>query len=441
MPFPNLKFFGYLFTLQALSLGMAPSTRAALSSVPNLDVDINIHETLPDQHFDHESNIASVHEDDISVHSDNISVHSDNNSVRQQDSQDVPALSGHGSNHDQRIESTPPAISINPSILEALLARLTDATVNRPPTSTDPIERPAKGPDARSPDKFDGSDRNKLRQFLAQCRVVFLNHERRFASERARILYAASYLTGVAADWFEPFTLDLNNPVINSWATFESRLQSLFGDPDEVATAEYKLEVLRMREGDHVSNYITKFRTYAAVLDWEDSALRFAFRRGLPGRILDLIALRETKPRSLLELMDVALNVDQRHWERDREKKLYSSRSGASTSVSTTSTFTRSKSVTPSNRSHTPGATSNQPSGGSSSRHNTPRPSSNPLDKVLDQSGKVRADEKKRRFDLGLCLYCGDRGHKLQDCPKRPSDAQGRSVRTAQAPQGASGNE
>jgi hypothetical protein len=29
------------------------------------------------------------------------------------------------------------------------------------------------------------------------------------------------------------------------------------------------------------------------------------------------------------------------------------------------------------------------------------------------------AQEKKRRFDGGLCLYCGESGHKADNCPKK----------------------
>ena len=32
---------------------------------------------------------------------------------------------------------------------------------------------------------------------------------------------------------------------------------------------------------------------------------------------------------------------------------------------------------------------------------------------------KLTPEEKKRRFDLKLCLYCGEKDHKLASCPSR----------------------
>ena len=72
---------------------------------------------------------------------------------------------------------------------------------------TDKISTPSdRAPEARKPDKFEGTDKTKLRTFLTQCRLVFLAHEHRFKTDKPKVLFAGSYLGGVAADWFEPIT-------------------------------------------------------------------------------------------------------------------------------------------------------------------------------------------------------------------------------------------
>ena len=30
-------------------------------------------------------------------------------------------------------------------------------------------------------------------------------------------------------------------------------------------------------------------------------------------------------------------------------------------------------------------------------------------------------EEKKRRMEEGLCLYCGEGGHRVPNCPKKPN--------------------
>ena len=106
--------------------------------------------------------------------------------------------------------------------VDSLLDALTKF-VTRDPSVQISEQLPSKGPDARAPDKFDGTSPIKLRPFLSQCRMVFLNHPHRFRNDRQKVLYAGSYLSGVAADWFEPFITDdsgKNNQTLDDWQLF-----------------------------------------------------------------------------------------------------------------------------------------------------------------------------------------------------------------------------
>jgi hypothetical protein len=43
------------------------------------------------------------------------------------------------------------------------------------------------------------------------------------------------------------------------------------------------------------------------------------------------------------------------------------------------------------------------------------------LDAVLPTFGPLSKEEKQRRMNLGLCLYCGNPGHLAKSCQKKPA--------------------
>ncbi|KAI9599854.1 hypothetical protein KEM48_007479 [Puccinia striiformis f. sp. tritici PST-130] len=77
-----------------------------------------------------------------------------------------------------------------------------------------------------------------------------------------------------------------------------------------------------MKYGDHASNYISSFRALQSRLPgWGDRPLMFHFRKGLPTRVLDLLAQNTEVFNTLSELIEATLKIDTRHHERQKEKK------------------------------------------------------------------------------------------------------------------------
>ncbi|KAF8748637.1 hypothetical protein RHS01_10686 [Rhizoctonia solani] len=72
--------------------------------------------------------------------------------------------------------------------------------------------------------------------------------------------------------------------------------------------AERKITTLT--QSGTCADYITKFRTLAMELDWNDAALRGQFARGLHWEVSRQIATREHRPQTLLELQNAALVID-----------------------------------------------------------------------------------------------------------------------------------
>ena len=286
-----------------------------------------------------------------------------------------------------------------------------------------------KGPETRAPDRFDGANPSKLRPFLTQCRLVFLNHTKRFATDRSKVLYAGSYLSGVAADWFEPFTQEDAKEaiVLDDWQLFQERIERIFGDSNAVATAEHNLDTLYMRDNQKINDYITRFRTYSAKLEWDDNPLKYAFRKGLANRILDELARVDT-PDTLSDLIELSLKIDNRHWERERERKLHPRAANIHTASSNSAPRREQRST------REPQRDSRSPRPTDRPQRTFDRPKKD-LDRVLNQDGKLNASEKARRAERGLCNYCGG-PHKIDDCPVRPkSNTPGRRARTSTSAQ------
>ena len=149
-------------------------------------------------------------------------------------------------------------------LAKALATRLTAGSEERPAEVVS-----FKDPPARAPDRFDGTNRAKLRPFLTQLNIVFLHHARRFSNDQAKVLYAGSYLGGVAADWFEPILDETNlqsHRLLKDWNLFRDSLTAVFGDMNAEGTAEHELNNIKMDDRDEISTYLTQFRTYLSRL-------------------------------------------------------------------------------------------------------------------------------------------------------------------------------
>jgi hypothetical protein len=146
-----------------------------------------------------------------------------------------------------------------------------------------------------------------------------------------------------------------------------------------------------------------------------------------------------------------AQSIDASHWEWQREQELCRARNPQS---SAKSSGTNGKSM--SNDSSTVQAGDSKKkkkkgsggnggnSGGSSAQTLSSSTSEKLYAKVLGSDGKFLPAEKARRLAENLCLLCGGKGHRSNECPKK-KPAAGRATTTdsaasASAPAAQSGN-
>jgi Domain of unknown function (DUF4939) len=126
------------------------------------------------------------------------------------------------------------------------------------------------------PDPFDGSDTRKLQPFLVQCQLNFRDRPDTFASDKAKVTFALSYLKGTALDYFEPALMDLDeNPVWSTdYSKFTSELQTNFGPFNPKADAENEHNRLWMKDNQKIAKYIMSFQQLAPRVQWGQAALR-----------------------------------------------------------------------------------------------------------------------------------------------------------------------
>ncbi|MBW0490699.1 hypothetical protein O181_030414 [Austropuccinia psidii MF-1] len=231
------------------------------------------------------------------------------NSVEEEDSDDtegVPAPVGvsQGTEGPTLAHSNQPVSHQYEPLLLATMQQMTQIMANIQAASSPELSTPPafKTPSMRAPECFDGTQPFK------------------------EALYAISFLIGRDAKWIEPYISNLTDQgptyLPNSWNFFESQLFTLFGDPNEVIKSEAELDSLRMKEGEHVSLYISNFRSLVSRIgDWGERALIHNFRKGLKSRTLDQLASHPSIIDSLQDLMDITLELYTRYHERQKENR------------------------------------------------------------------------------------------------------------------------
>lgn len=259
-------------------------------------------------------------------------------------------------------------------------------------------------PHVSSPSHFSGN-RAELRNFLSQVRLVIDVQPSRFQSERQKVLYAASFLRDTAYSWFEPLLHQSPAPsLLDDFGEFTAKLSSVFGDPDQTASAERDIRHLRQRSS--ASAYAAEFQRLAAYISWNDSALASQFYWGLSDAVKDDMAQID-RPGDLATLIATAIRIDTRQTERKLEQRYRAPGHIFSPAPPQHQPFTQQRPQT--------FATRPPPS--------TPSSSFSPMDiesTISRKRAPLSAEERERRRRNNLCMYCGQPGHFASTCPVRP---------------------
>ncbi|QRW26218.1 Retrotransposon-derived protein PEG10 [Rhizoctonia solani] len=288
-----------------------------------------------------------------------------------------------------------PAAPMVPPAIPAAPATAPQATPALPPArSTVKVDHP---------DAFKGKIGLEAKQWLT-CKLAWVClNQGQFPLDLETLSFLLMNMMEAAGAWAHPHLdqLGSHHALIQTVDEFKTKFLAACGNPDATQAAERKITSLT--QTSTCAKYITKFCTLQMELDWNDAALCGQFAQGLHWEVQKQIATRERQPRTLRELQDAALIIDNALREERASHPPQGSKSGKS---STTPNW---------------GASTDQ-------QATTTGPLSSDPNYVLEEEcNSCRAE--------GLCVKCSKPGHKFAKCWTRwkatPKEDEGKAKETA----------
>ncbi len=242
--------------------------------------------------------------------------------------------------------------------------------------------------------KFKGSSEEfTFAEFKAKLYTVFARFPDSMATDKDKINYAIQSMEGAPSRHFAPYIngeIADEDGILEDYQLFLDTVDEFHGDRQEQDEVNHKLA--RLRQTHSMTEYVSQFRTLAARSGWNEAALLARFKDGLSSEIKDLLLPQWNRYKTVRELQSGATTAYQNLQSRNRHRPRQDHARSQATQAS---------------RRPTPVPVVATP----------PSPNSMDLDSMRVKH--ISAEEKQRRRDLGLCLYCGGENHFAQDCPAK----------------------
>lgn len=238
------------------------------------------------------------------------------------------------------------------------------------------------------PQRYTG-DPNACRGFLTQCSLSFELQPSSFPSDRSKVAYLITLLSGKALAWATE-VWGAQSPCCSSYSAFEMEFKKVFDHPIRGREASKRLLTLQ-QDGRSAADYAIQFRTMAAGSGWNEESLMVCFQNGLSEALQDELVTRDPAI-SLESLIDLAVRLDNRLRERKSN--------------------------------HRPFTPVTLPSSLGS------LPQSPDIPEPMNLGGsRISPFERDRRMRERCCLYCGLPGHFRSTCPELSGNARSRTGR------------
>ncbi|KAL0150712.1 hypothetical protein M9458_054016 [Cirrhinus mrigala] len=256
-------------------------------------------------------------------------------------------------------------------LVDAVRSSLQDASGSRASGLPSPAVPSIASPLAR-PAPFAG-EAERCSGFLLQVSLYMEIQASQFPTERAKVAFVISLLADRALSWAEALW-NIRHPRLNELATFLEYIKEVFSQTTSCRSVHEQL--LQITQSNlSVQEYAIKFRTLAALSNWNSAALVPVFRRGLSPPIQTQMAIFEDSA-DLETFINRAIRIAQ-HLPQH---------------------------TAPSSLSPSPSADFALPA---------PEP-------MITDAYRLNRTERARRITQHLCLYCGAPDHQLTRCPVRP---------------------
>lgn len=270
---------------------------------------------------------------------------------------------------------------------------------------TTPGAQTSKSEKLPDPEPYDGK-RSELQSFIASLRLKLIHNRDRFPTASERLTYAFSRLSGSARNQILPYVTATGVNFADEEALI-THLELAFGDPDRKGTAQRQIQVLRQKNREF-SAYFAEFNRYVQDTGYNDEAKKSALMVGLSEELRSLLIHSNTEDMTLQELASHCQKLDNRHRANLAASPQYSRPRNTVFATPSPGRFFTNASTPPS------------PPGYSST------PSGEPMDLSAAQTkprGPLTPEEKQRRRENKLCLYCGQPNHIAAVCPSKPKTA------------------
>ncbi|GAB1525965.1 hypothetical protein RhiTH_009131 [Rhizoctonia solani] len=159
-------------------------------------------------------------------------------------------------------------------------------------------------------DAFKGKIGSEAKQWLTHMLAWVCLNQRQFPTDLEVLSFLLMNMTEAGRAWACPHLDQLGShcALIQTKDEFKVEFLAAFGNPDTTQAVEQKITSLT--QTGTCAKYITKFCTLQMELDWNDTALCGQFVHRLHWEVWKQIATRERQPRTLRELQDAALIID-----------------------------------------------------------------------------------------------------------------------------------
>ncbi|QRW24200.1 Retrotransposon-derived protein PEG10 [Rhizoctonia solani] len=231
------------------------------------------------------------------------------------------------------------------------------------------------------PDTYTRRIGNKACQWLTRMLAWVRLNQQMFPTDQETLSFLLMNMKDMAGAWAHPHLNQLGShrALIQTVDDFRTEFLAAFGNPDATQAAEQ--QITNLTQTGTCAEYITKFRTIAMDLDWNNATLRGQFAQGLHWEVSRLIATHERRPTTLLELQNAALVIDNALRKERASHPPKGNKSGTT------------------------------PNRGASTSQQATR-----LGRLSSNPNFVSKEERNRCRAKGLCIKCGKAGHKFAEC-------------------------